>query len=122
MLFYRCPAAGRGNAPGPAGGHGPGASARAGLGWAVPGPPLGGAGGAGCWRGAEAEQRSRLGRAGVRAGAGPAGRDSGAPPARGLCAPEGGRTVRERCPRPGSVILTWVIHLQRGAEKDGWDL
>lgn len=32
MLLYRCPSAGRGNAPGPAGG--PGAAARPGLAWA----------------------------------------------------------------------------------------
>lgn len=69
MLLYRCPSAGRGNEPEPAGG--PGAVSRPGLAWAGLERPLGAAGGAGGWHGAEAEQRSRLGRAGVRADAGP---------------------------------------------------
>lgn len=100
MLLHCCPSAGRGNAPGPAGG--PRARARGRRpGWAGP-----------CWAGAAAARRGmwgrrlaqRRGRAKVAAGscwcpggrrarAGPAGRDPVAAPARGLCAPEGGRTA-----------------------------
>lgn len=102
-------------------GPGLGAAARAGLARAGLGrPPLGAACGAGVWHGAEAEQRSQLGRAGVRADAGPErGRRAGTPwlplPGASVRPKAGGQRCARALPGPSSVAMAGVVHLQRGA-------